>query len=122
MSVYFFQFGKDKRTVPLSSNAPADVPATPYKPADVPDNAPATTNEPADVPADIADSGSVSDQILLLCKEAKSITELMDVFGYKDKRTIKKYLIPLIQTGQLSRTLPEKPSSPKQKYITVLKI
>ena len=44
----------------------------------------------------------------------------MGYCGYHDaKHFTKKYLKPLLQAGQLQMTLPDKPQSHNQKYITV---
>jgi len=41
------------------------------------------------------------------------------MLGYSDKRTVRKHLNPLIEQGRISMTVPEKPNSKNQKYITV---
>ena len=40
------------------------------------------------------------------------------MLGYKDKKTIRKYLNPLLKEGLLLRTVPDRPNSRNQKYIT----
>ena len=61
----------------------------------------------------------IQDQILLYCTdEPKSILQIGDMLGYKDKKTVRKYLNPLLDQGLLARTVPDKPNSRNQRYIT----
>ncbi len=39
----------------------------------------------------------------------------------KDRRTVYGYLKTLTEQGKIKRTIPEKPKSPNQKYVTVKK-
>ena len=41
------------------------------------------------------------------------------MLGYKDKKTVRKYLNPLLAQGRIARTIPGKPNSKNQKYITI---
>ena len=44
----------------------------------------------------------------------------MEELCYKSNRTLKRgYIIPLIESGKLKMTIPDKPTSKNQKYITV---
>lgn len=61
----------------------------------------------------------VEDKILLFCVEPKGILEIAGFLGYKDKKTVRKYLRPLIEQGRIARTIPDSPSSRFQKYITI---
>ena len=59
-------------------------------------------------------------QILEFCKEARSFSEIMDFCQLKDKVSFKKvYINPLLESGKLSMTDPESPTSRNQKYIAV---
>ena len=70
------------------------------------------------VPPDWA-SRLVQDQILMFCREEpKTILQIGDLLGYRDKKTIRKYLNPLLSEGLLARTVPDKPNSRNQRYIT----
>ncbi len=40
------------------------------------------------------------------------------MLGYKDKKTIRKYLNPLLKEGLLLLTVPDRPNSRNQKYLT----
>lgn len=56
-------------------------------------------------------------QLLTYCQEPKTIKELMDFMGWKNRTKFRgKYINPLINNGLLEMTMPEKPRSSKQKY------
>ena len=59
------------------------------------------------------------ERILAYCIEPKSVSEIAEMLGYKDKRSVRKLLNPMLEIGRISRTIPEKPNSKSQKYITV---
>ena len=60
------------------------------------------------------------DRILEFCIEPHSKSEIAEHCGYKNtKNFTQKYLRPLLNDGTLSMTLPDKPKSKNQKYITV---
>ena len=60
------------------------------------------------------------DKILAFCIEPRSKAEIMKHCGYKDtKNFVQKYMRPLLDHGILQMTIPEKPRSKNQKYITV---
>lgn len=62
----------------------------------------------------------VQDQILLFCMDqARSITEIGHHLGYSEKKTTRKYLNPLLAEGLIARTVPDKPNSRNQRYITL---
>ncbi len=50
--------------------------------------------------------------------EPKTLLEIGRSLGYRDKKTIHKYVDPLLASGCLVRTVPDRPSSRNQKYIT----
>lgn len=55
--------------------------------------------------------------ILEFCREAKSVSEIMDQFGFESRTSFRrKYLNDLVGTGQLKMTMPDKPKSKNQKY------
>ena len=59
-------------------------------------------------------------KILEICKEPKSINEIMQEMGYKSNRTLKRmYISMLLKENKLAMTIPDKPTSRNQKYITV---
>ena len=62
---------------------------------------------------------AIADKILTLCSDAKSLAEICDALGYKDRRTVSKHVKPLVEQGRLAMTVPDKPRSKVQKYITI---
>ena len=75
------------------------------------------------------DCDQVSDQdksqdilhaVLDFCITEKSKHEICSFIGYRNLTYFtRKYLNPLLASGQLKMTIPDKPNSRKQKYITV---
>jgi len=60
-----------------------------------------------------------TDKILEFCKEPKKLSEIMEVMNYKHKTNFKKkYINPLLAENKLQMTVPDKPNSQNQKYIT----
>ena len=58
-------------------------------------------------------------EILKFCRKPKSKKEILDYVGYKNRTYLtRKYLKPMIESGKLAYTIPEKPTSRSQKYIT----
>jgi ATP-dependent DNA helicase RecG len=59
----------------------------------------------------------VTAQAALFCQEPRSARELMDHLGLRHWKTFQtNYLVPLIQGEVLEMTIPDKPTSPNQKY------
>ncbi len=57
-------------------------------------------------------------KILVFCVPGISIASLMKNFGFKNRTKFRnKFVIPMIQEGFITMTLPDKPNSPDQKYI-----
>jgi len=65
-------------------------------------------------------AGEVADKIeklLQFCSEPKSKAEIQGFMGIKSDRYVRQKVIqPLVAEGKLVLTIPDKPSSPKQKY------
>jgi len=60
------------------------------------------------------------DKILAFCREPRSKTEIMKYCKYKDaKNFVRKYLRSLLDSGMLQMTIPDKPKSKNQKYVTI---
>ena len=55
-------------------------------------------------------------KIVAFCKTPRSRKEIGEFLGIKDRKHLKSILDALIQKGLLAMTLPDKPTSPKQKY------
>ena len=91
----------------------------PDKKGNAPDksvNAPdAIENVPDIVKKDI----QKKNQILSYCRHPHGIIEIAAELGYKDKRSVRKYLNSLLSEGRIARTIPDKPNSKNQKYITL---
>ena len=65
------------------------------------------------------DGHDVVMMILDFCKEAKSISEIMEKFGFDSRTSFRrKYLNTLVKEGRLKMTLPDKPRSKNQKYFS----
>ena len=76
---------------------------------------------PPDIPPDNIDFRHrlAQERILAFCQhEPKGILEIGEMLCYRDKKTVRKYLDPLLASGRLARTVPDKPNSRNQKYIT----
>ena len=62
----------------------------------------------------------INERIIDFCKTARSRKEIAEYCGYTDVRHLTAhYLQPLIQSGRLKMTLPDKPTSKNQRYISV---
>ncbi len=59
------------------------------------------------------------EKVFEYCKSPKSIAEIANMLGVNDRRWVrKKYIAPFIGT-KLQMTIPDKPNSQNQKYITI---
>ncbi len=59
------------------------------------------------------------EKVLLYCIEPRSRLEIQEHLGLKHREHLRKSILsPLLQSGQLLLTLPDKPSSPKQRFYT----
>ncbi|MES9858399.1 MAG: Fic family protein [Sedimenticola sp.] len=56
-------------------------------------------------------------QVILFCDEPRAAREIMSALGLKHWKTFQSnYLKPLLKSGWLEATIPDKPTSPNQKY------
>ena len=63
---------------------------------------------------------TLTEQILTFCSVPHSKAEIAEHCGYKNtKGFTKRYLRPLLDNGQLQMTIPDKPRSHNQEYVTV---
>ena len=63
---------------------------------------------------------TLTEQILTFCSVPHSKAEIAEHCGYKNTKSFtKRYLRPLLDKGQLQMTIPDKPRSQHQKYMTV---
>lgn len=59
--------------------------------------------------------------IIAFCSTPRSMTEIMEHIGLKHRYNVKhRYIDPLIDSGVLMMTIPDKPNSRNQKYIRTL--
>ena len=64
----------------------------------------------------------LKEKILLYCKTPRSKTDIVTYCGYKDIRSFTKYYLqPLLDSEEVCMTLPDRPNSRNQKYITTNK-
>lgn len=71
-----------------------------YVPDDVLINNEFDLNAPVNAPVN-----NTEKIILNMCVESKSILEIAEYLGYRDKRTVRKYIKTLITMGRLAMTL-----------------
>ncbi len=61
-----------------------------------------------------------AENILEFCKKPKSLKELMKKYNYKSRNKFKNYVLkPLLEKNLVTYTIPEKLTSPNQKYISI---
>lgn len=60
-----------------------------------------------------------AEYILDFCITPRSILEISEFLGYKEKKSVRKHIKPLLEQGRLAMTLPDRPNSKNQKYITI---
>ncbi len=79
-------------------------------------------NVPVDVPVatgHVPDKKSKKELLIEFCYEPKTALEVAHYLGYKDKRSARKYLDVLLAQGRIAMTIPDKPNSKNQKYVTI---
>ncbi|MDO9011768.1 MAG: putative DNA binding domain-containing protein [Gallionella sp.] len=65
-------------------------------------------------------AGDQADKLLVFCTTPRSVSEIMQHLGLGHRTYFRNTLLnPLIASGNLAFTIPDKPSSPKQRYIIV---
>lgn len=73
-----------------------------------------TQDTPQDPPQD-----DIYSNILMFCQTPHSKKEIATHFNYSDIKHFRdKYLKPLLESGKLVSTEPNKPTSKNQKYVT----
>ena len=71
------------------------------------------------VNAQVNKNETIQEDIINFCKEPKSLKEIANFFGYKNVRGFReKYINMLLENKKLKRTIPSKPTSSKQQYIS----
>ena len=61
----------------------------------------------------------VEEKLLTFCVEPKGMAEILLFLGYKDRKSARGILQPLLKQGRIAMTIPDKPKSKNQKYITI---
>jgi ATP-dependent DNA helicase RecG len=62
-------------------------------------------------------TAQVTAQVVSFCRTPRKATEIMELLGIKHRMTfLRNYLDPMLEIGIIERTIPEKPTSSKQKY------
>lgn len=62
----------------------------------------------------------LQDKILSFCDKPHSIIEIVEYLGRKDRKGVRlRGILPLVNQGRLAMTIPEKPNSRFQKYVTI---
>lgn len=59
------------------------------------------------------------EDILQFCLAPKGILEIADYLNLKEKKSARRHIKPLLESGRLAMTLPDRPNSKNQKYITI---
>lgn len=62
---------------------------------------------------------SLQQSILEFCEKPRTRAEILEFTGMSRFHVMSKYVFPLIETGLLAFTLPDKPKSSKQQFVTV---
>lgn len=65
------------------------------------------------------DRNNLSEAILVFCSTPRSRAEIIDFTGMSHYHTMSNLVQPLIKEGLLKMTIPEKPKSARQRYVTV---
>jgi ATP-dependent DNA helicase RecG len=77
------------------------------------------SNTPQDSAQDSAQDVSRDEKVLVFCKTPKGADEIQKLLNFKNKTYFKTTVLnPLIEAGKLTRTIPDKPTSKNQKYVT----
>lgn len=65
-----------------------------------------------------SDKQPITDSILEFCTKPRSRSEIVSFVGKSPNHVFSMIITPLIKSGKLKLTIPEKPKSPKQKFVT----
>ena len=76
------------------------------------------TKEETQVKTQVKTQVTVREKILFYCAEPRKKSEIAEYCGFKGmKNFTRNYLRPLIDAGEITMTLPDKPNSRNQKYV-----
>ncbi len=80
------------------------------------DGAPGTVQD--NVQVDSSNAETIKKKIWMYCSQPRSRDELMQFCRFKNRAYFTtKYMQPMLQSGQIMMTLPDKPNSKNQKYV-----
>lgn len=87
-------------------------------------NTTAKTEPHANMQQDTYKSNIIDEKGLIeFCRSEKSRAEIIEFLNIPSAQyALKRYLEPLIETGAIRMTLPDKPRSPKQKFISAFEL
>ena len=63
--------------------------------------------------------GNTAIKILEYCNTPRNRQEILDYLGLNDRKSLMEHINKLINQGRLAMTVPEKPRSKNQKYVTI---
>ena len=69
-------------------------------------------------------NGSIPDpkNLLEFCRQPRTRKEIIEYLAISSAQyALRRYLDPLVESGMICMTVPEKPKSPRQKYVTASK-
>ena len=61
----------------------------------------------------------IAKRILEFCVIPRNILEITELLELKEKKSARRHIKPLLEQGRLAMTIPDKPNSKNQKYITI---
>lgn len=67
-----------------------------------------------------SDSDNMNASVLEFCRTPRSRSELEQFTGFTRYYMMKEIITPLIESGQLGQTIPDKPKSKNQKFYTII--
>lgn len=81
-------------------------------------DAQADTKAEAQVDAEIKLSADVLNGLINFCSQPRSRREMQDFCGLKSLESFRKHVLkPMLQKGMIEQTLPDKPTSSRQRYV-----
>ena len=109
---------RDKNTPVRDKNTPVGEENTPVRDKNTPVGDKNTPVRAENTPVKLSNKEAVN-MILSFCSVPRSILEIAGYLGYKEKKSVRKYIHLLLEQGRLAMTIPDKPHSRLQKYIAI---
>lgn len=57
-------------------------------------------------------------RVLSFCQQPRSSQEIADLYGTSRENIMARFVTPMLHEGRLLRTMPDKPRSPRQRYVS----